>query len=202
MIHADWAFGDPAALQAISLFHNSVIERTIPAPADVKPLTSGICEQSLQPEMPPCPPPRADTVRISKKPTPPVVAPLEPAPTEMATATQGPGLDPTRFEAPRSDLLPSVTKGKHPQGEHPCFSAAPTRAQLYDRMPRVPECTYKSEATFQTALYHLVRNGILDPSDPDDNLGLLASWHPDYDAIIRNVPALLQVDFLSFLTKG
>ena len=58
-----------------------------------------------------------------------------------------------------SSRLPKTTKGKIKTGEFvPAFSA-PTPVDLYKRMPQAPEATYKSEGTFNNALYFLVKNG-------------------------------------------
>ena len=59
-------------------------------------------------------------------------------------------------------------------------------------MPQVPEATYKSEGTFNNALYFLVKNGWLQ----EDETALLSSMNPEYKALIVNVPQLMNVDFL------
>ena len=58
-------------------------------------------------------------------------------------------------------------------------------------MPQVPEATYKSEGTFNNALYFLVKNGWLQ----EDETALLSSMNPEYEALIVNVPQLMNVDF-------
>ena len=58
--------------------------------------------------------------------------------------------------------------------------------ELYKRMPQVPEATYKSEGTFNNALYFLVKNGWLQ----EDETALLSSMNPEYKALIVNVPQL------------
>ena len=72
----------------------------------------------------------------------------------------------------------------------------PTAAQLYKKMPQERELTYKSEATFFNALFFLVKEGWLEfePSEPDPR-EILCDMHPDFEATIRQVPMLMDIDF-------
>ena len=67
----------------------------------------------------------------------------------------------------------------------------PTPVELYKRMSQVPEATYKTEGTFNNALYFIVKNGWLQ----EDELAILSSMNPEYEALIVNVPQLMNKDF-------
>ena len=58
-------------------------------------------------------------------------------------------------------------------------------------MPQVPEATYKTEGTFNNALYFSVKNGWLQ----EDESAILSSMNPEYEALIVNVAQLMNVDF-------
>ena len=74
-----------------------------------------------------------------------------------------------------SSRLPKTTKGKIKTGEFvPAFSV-PTLVELYKRMPQVPEATYKTEGTFNNALYFIVKNGWLQ----EDGSAILSSMNPE-----------------------
>ena len=106
---------------------------------------------------------------------------------QTATVTHSKG------DATTSSRLPSTTKGKEKTGEETTPFSAPTAIELYRRMPQVPEATYKAEGTFFMALYFIVRYGFLLVKD----LMRLIPLHPEFEAIITQVPKLLKVDFSS-----
>ena len=104
--------------------------------------------------------------------------------------------DASHFELPTTDLLPH-TKKADKTGEPPLNYLAPKPFELYLRMPQTSDLAYKSEATFYTSLFLLVKHGWLDPCDDDttDAKAILSMMNPEYEAIITNVPKLMKVDF-------
>ena len=73
----------------------------------------------------------------------------------------------------------------------------PTAAKLYAAYPQDKRKSYKAVADFFYVLFALVKNGWLCGDDYLAAKKLFSSVHPDYEAIIVNVPKLLNVDFSS-----
>ena len=73
----------------------------------------------------------------------------------------------------------------------------PTAAKLYAAYPQDKRKSYKAVADFFYVLFALVKNGWLCGDDYLAAKTLFSSMHPDYEAIIVNVPKLLKVDFSS-----
>ncbi len=67
----------------------------------------------------------------------------------------------------------------------------PTAADLYREIPQRITHTYKSEANFASVLFVLLRRGWFSERawhGATTAAGILSSLHPDYDALITNVP--------------
>ena len=54
-------------------------------------------------------------------------------------------------------------------------------------MPQTKDLAYKSEATFYTSLFLVVKHGWLEPCDEDtmDAKTILSMMNPEYEAIIK-----------------
>ena len=69
----------------------------------------------------------------------------------------------------------------------------PTPLELYKKTPQSKDLAYKSEATFCTVLFVLVKKGWLTRDDTTmiDTLDILCNVNPEYEAIIEYVPKLM-----------
>lgn len=129
--------------------------------------------------------------------------------TPSKAPTNGPTTDtPTTLPQPVGTPAPSL----HPnQGKTNTFShshlkpvswAPPSPSRLYNTIPQRISLTYKSEATFATTLFVMLRRGWFHE---DAWIGAsqaaidISSIHPDYAALIEYVPVLLTVPFRDLL---
>ena len=106
---------------------------------------------------------------------------------------------------PELPLLPKEPKnktGKKPSAPHtgspPVY---PTQCELYAKVPQRKDFTYKAQASFYNALFMVVKYEWLEPlfTNKTDMKHALSEINPEYAAIIRYVPRLTKVDFVSLL---
>ena len=75
----------------------------------------------------------------------------------------------------------------------------PEPFRLYRTRPQSLDLSYRAEATFEYALFFVVKFGWLTLECHRDECLALSSLHPDLEAMISQVPRLMSVDFSSLL---
>ena len=58
-------------------------------------------------------------------------------------------------------------------------------------MPQILEASYKAKGTFNNVLYFVIKNGWLQ----EEESAILSTMNPEYEALVVNVPQLMNVDF-------
>ena len=175
--HATWPLIDILAEAAASKFHNRVIENITKRKLESANIKRSIITSTVN-----------STVTNHHLPVP---APhLTRKPVAVRTIVVAP-----------SDL-PVAKRSKINEGETSLSNSVkpPTAAQLYDEIPQDKNKSYHAVPDFFYVLFVMIKNNWLSErafQGATMALSLFSTSHPDYAALITNVPKLNGVDFFS-----
>jgi len=115
---------------------------------------------------------------------------------------QPPKRPPTMEKAPGPTEAKTAGKKKIKTGEKTLSRRGkfPTPAQLYKEMPQSRDRSYKAQGASCNILFVMVRKGWFDEQAWEGALKVsyyLCGIHPDYEAVLLQVPKLMKVDFSS-----
>ena len=115
--------------------------------------------------------------------------------------------DRVSFQAAASSVVPSNDTSTSASGKPSSIVTSPTYptpSQLYKDIPQRVNLSYKSEANLASVVFVMLKQGWFDEEawdkgEANNILSTLSAMHPDYEALIVNVPILMTVDFSSLL---
>ena len=175
-----WPGSNITSLLATSMFHNYIGRNLGTNPAPLQP--TPVLNQSLAPRR----------LEFGASPAHPGMKPTTPPTTKLTTSLLTTG-------TPAPPLPQNEGKTVHCD---PSAWAPPSPSQLYYNLPQRITLTYKAVATFATTLFVMLRRGWFHEGawkGADEAALHISAMHPDYHALIRNVPALLSVPFKDLL---
>ena len=97
--------------------------------------------------------------------------------------------------------LPNVPKRgiKNKTGENITVIQNPlTPAQLYKSIPQYRDKNYTAKVSIANVIFVMVKGGWLEQHEDDmtDAAAIVSTLHPNYEAIIKTVPSLLNIDLM------